>query len=147
MPDLLDRIWQRHANPWSVWTRIATHPLLYVPLWNRSWKQGALAAVWFGLNPVLFPEPADTTSWPARAVLGEAAWLEDALDDLRAGGPALRQRLRDPDTLFHAAGLAVFMPTLYAAYRRRLGLTILGEAASLGLQLWSVHRMAKSFAN
>lgn len=143
MLDLLDRIWRRHANPWSVGTRIATHPLLYVPFWNRSWTQGAVAAVWFGLNPVLFPEPADKTTWPARAVLGEAAWLEATLADLCAGGAARRQRLRDPDTLLHAAGLALFVPTLWAAYHRRLGLTILGEVTSLGLQLWSVHRMAR----
>ena len=26
--------WERHANPWSVWTRIATWPVLMLVLWS-----------------------------------------------------------------------------------------------------------------
>lgn len=30
--------WARHANPWSVWTRIATAlPLLILAVWSRVW--------------------------------------------------------------------------------------------------------------
>jgi hypothetical protein len=53
----LERVWKRHSNPWSVWTRILSYPLVYVPVWNRSWKQGAAVAAWFAANPVLFLEP------------------------------------------------------------------------------------------
>jgi hypothetical protein len=38
------KIGKRHSNPLSVWTRILSHPLVYVPFWNRSWKQGAAVA-------------------------------------------------------------------------------------------------------
>jgi hypothetical protein len=45
-----EKSWKRHSNPWSVWTRVLTYPLVYLPLWNRSWKQGAAVAAWFAAN-------------------------------------------------------------------------------------------------
>ena len=68
------KIWKRHSNPLSVWTRILSHPLVYVPFWNRRWKQGAGVAAWFAFDPVLFPEPEDDESWATRGVLGEELW-------------------------------------------------------------------------
>jgi hypothetical protein len=68
------RTWKRHSNPWSVWTRILTYPLVYLPFWNRSWKQGALVAACFAANPVIFSAPEDDSSWATRSVLGEQLW-------------------------------------------------------------------------
>src|SRR3712207_7735452 len=62
----LERVWRRHSNPWSVWTRILSYPLVYIPVWNRSWRQGAAAAAWFAANPVLFPEPKGDEPWADR---------------------------------------------------------------------------------
>ncbi len=69
---LTDAMWRRHANPWSIWTRLLSTPLTYVPFWNRSWRQGLGVAVWFAINPFLFPEPKDKDGWGARAIRGEA---------------------------------------------------------------------------
>jgi hypothetical protein len=55
--------WKRHSNPWSVWTRILSYPLAFVPVWNRSWKQGAAVGAWFTANPLIFPAPEDNSSW------------------------------------------------------------------------------------
>jgi hypothetical protein len=71
MAILTEKSWKRHSNPWSVWTRILSYPLAYVPLWNRSWKQGAVVGAWFTANPVIFPPPHDDSSWATRCVLGE----------------------------------------------------------------------------
>ena len=57
MATFLKGAWRRHSNPWSVWTRILSYPLVYGQFWNRSWRQGAAVAPWFAVNPVLFPEP------------------------------------------------------------------------------------------
>ena len=73
-----DRAWQRHANPWSVWTRILTPlPLLALAVWSRVWLGWgalwpvALALGWIWLNPRLFPAPARLDGWAAAAVMGE----------------------------------------------------------------------------
>ena len=69
-----EQSWKRHSNPWSVWTRILSYPLAYVPVLNRCWKQGALVGAWFTANPVIFPAPEDDSSWATRCVLGEQLW-------------------------------------------------------------------------
>ena len=51
----------RHSNPWSAWTRWASAPLVLVPVWTRRRSDAALVAVWFALNPVIFPKPANLT--------------------------------------------------------------------------------------
>ncbi|MCB0168470.1 MAG: hypothetical protein KDI79_29850 [Anaerolineae bacterium] len=40
-----DAMWQRHAHPLSVWSRLLSTPLAFVPLWNRSWKQRLVVGV------------------------------------------------------------------------------------------------------
>ena len=35
-----DEGWERHANPWSVWTRVATWPVLMLVLWSFHWFAG-----------------------------------------------------------------------------------------------------------
>jgi hypothetical protein len=68
-------IFARHSNPWSAWTRLFSAPLLFVPVWNRSWRQGALLGVWLIANPVVFAEPKDDEAWATRAMLGEEMWI------------------------------------------------------------------------
>ncbi|CUH46203.1 hypothetical protein RUA4292_00368 [Ruegeria atlantica] len=47
-----DEIWLRHANPWSVWTRVLTPlPLLALAIWSREWIDNwAWVAVGAGLG-------------------------------------------------------------------------------------------------
>lgn len=76
-----DEVWERHANPWSVWTRFACLPLLILAVWSRVWIGGwawpasllAVAFIW--LNPRIFGRPPSTDNWASRAVLGERVWL------------------------------------------------------------------------
>jgi hypothetical protein len=75
-----ERVWERHANPWSVWTRLATFPFLMLALWSVHWigwvvlAPIALIAIWLWLNPRIFPPPVSTQGWASRAVLGERAY-------------------------------------------------------------------------
>ncbi len=74
-------VWDRHANPWSVWTRVASFPLLALSLWSFHWIGWTavfpigLVVIWLWLNPRLFPPPASTKSWAARAVMGERVFM------------------------------------------------------------------------
>jgi hypothetical protein len=76
-----ERVWERHANPWSVWTRFATFPFLMLAIWSWHWIGWAclipvgLFVIWLWLNPRVFPPPAFTQSWAARAVLGERVFI------------------------------------------------------------------------
>lgn len=76
-----ERAWERHASPWSVWTRFASFPLLMLALWSAHWIGWyclipiAILAAWLWLNPRIFPPPASTQSWASRAVLGERVYL------------------------------------------------------------------------
>jgi len=77
-----DRVWERHANPWSVWTRAASAPLPFVAIWSHAWFGWPLALVlfaaiasWLWFNPRIFPPPPSTDNWSSKAVLGERVWL------------------------------------------------------------------------
>ena len=79
-----DRVWARHANPLSVYTRFTALPLLVLAIWSRVWIGGwawlalALALLWVWVNPRLFPPPDDLDNWASRGVLGERVFLNRA---------------------------------------------------------------------
>jgi hypothetical protein len=76
-----DQIWERHANPWSVYTRIPCLMLLALALWSRVWfgwfclLPTTLILGWIWLNPRAFPPPRSTRNWASEATLGERIWL------------------------------------------------------------------------
>jgi hypothetical protein len=127
MPILSERTWKRHSNPLSVWSRILSHPLVYVPFWNRSWKQGAAVAAWFAVNPFLFPEPKDDESWATRGVLGEELWTAE--------------RPRDLSAVLTGASASFFAGGLLSAYKRRFWPTMFFGGTAFLLKLWYIDRM------
>ena len=76
-----EHAWERGANPWSVWTRIATWPLLMLALWSlrlapvEALVSIVLLAGWLWLNSRIFPPPLTTKSWAARTIMGERAYV------------------------------------------------------------------------
>lgn len=76
-----DRVWLRHANPWSVWTRVATAPVLFTALWSHVWigwwafVPVAACAFWLWLNPRVFPVPATRSNWASKGTFGERVFL------------------------------------------------------------------------
>ena len=75
-----DEVWQRHANPWSVWT-FSTLPLLILAIWSRvwlghwAWALVGLSLLWLWVNPRYFDKPKSTRNWASMGVLGERVWL------------------------------------------------------------------------
>jgi hypothetical protein len=126
----LERAWKRHSNPWSVWTRILSYPSVYVPVWNRSWKQGVAVVAWFIANPLLFPAPKgdeSDESWATRGVLGEELWTTE--------------RPRELSILINTTSAACFAGGLFATYRRRSWPMVLFATVALLLKLWYIDRM------
>lgn len=83
--------WRRHANPWSVYTRIPVPLLLTAAIWSRAWigwwslLPVAAVVVWTMVNPRVFPPPQSIDTWASRGVL------------VSSTGPRAR-RLRFPRT-------------------------------------------------
>src|SRR5688572_6377165 len=73
--------WERHANPWSVWTRFTVLPVLILAIWSRVWLHEwslilvTVALLWLWLNPRLFSKPRSTNNWASMGVMGERVWL------------------------------------------------------------------------
>jgi hypothetical protein len=127
MAIMKDKTWERHSNPWSVWTRVLTYPLVYLPVWNRSWLQAVSVGAWFLVNPRLFPPPEDGSSWATRSVLGEQLWTRQKHADLPMAQNVL-------------SGLS-FLVALQSAYTHRLGRLVSFGGLALALKLWFLERM------
>lgn len=136
-----DEVWLRHANPWSVWTRVLTPlPLLALAIWSRVWIGGwAWCAVggvlvWIWANPRAFPQPSSFDSWSAQGVLGERVWL-------RHRDRVATHHKRVALALALVSGLGL-LPFAYGLWTYDLGFTCLGLVVISGGKMWFVDRMA-----
>ncbi|MDX8146084.1 DUF6653 family protein [Lentzea sp. BCCO 10_0061] len=134
-----DEAWQRHANPWSVWTRFAAIPLMLLAIWSRTWigwwSLVAIAAVivWLFVNPRAFPPVREPQSWAARGIYGERAWLEDR--DLVP--PDHRQVLR----LLVTLGALGFGLIVWGLVVLSVWPTVFGATLVVVAQLWRIDRL------
>jgi hypothetical protein len=135
-----ERAWDRHANPWSVWTRIAAFPAMMLALWSAHWIGWyavlpiAGVAVFLGLNPRLFPPPVSTRSWASRAVMGERVYLLRVLHPIpveHSNAATLLGAGAAVGGLLMVAGLLTREPHAFVA----------GGAAAFLFKLWFVDRM------
>ncbi len=74
--------WERHASPFSVWTRVLTGlPVLLIAVWSIKligwWSliTMIIALLWIWLNPRLFSPPRNTNNWASKVTFGERVWL------------------------------------------------------------------------
>lgn len=136
-----DRTWLRHANPWSVWTRVVLPlPLIILSIWSRLWLGwGALlplglTVLFVWLNPRLFPVPKTFDSWSARGVLGERVLLRDV--------ESIAQHHKAPlKALTMVSSLGV-IPLAIGLWSYDIGMTLLGAVMIVGGKMWFVDRMA-----
>jgi hypothetical protein len=135
-----DETWARHANPWSVYTRIATVPFIILALWSRAWIGAwslipiALLAFWLWYNPRAFPPPASTNNWASKAVLGERVWLNRGTVPI----PAHHQRAAQLLSVLGTVGVPVFV---YGIVMLQIWPTLLGTAITVLGKLWFIDRM------
>lgn len=136
-----EETWQRHANPWSVWTRITTClPLLVLAIWSRAWLGWgslplvAAAVLWIWLNPRAFPKPRSTDNWASQGVLGERLWLN------RRNVPVPAHHRIVPSVLAAVGALGV-PPLVYGLWRRDLCVALVGFVLVYAGKLWFFDRM------
>jgi hypothetical protein len=124
-------VFSRHSHPWSAWTRWASTPLLLLPVWNRSARQGAIVGVWFALNAVVFPPPRDDSAFATRVVLGEERWLEE-----RPVSGALA---------INAVASGALVIAIDGARRHRRGQMTIGTVGAMGALLWYWREMVRFY--
>ena len=135
-----DQVWERHANPWSVWTRYSCLPLLCFAVWSRVWIEWMClvpiiaVCLWLWLNPRVFKKPNSTHSWASKAVLGERLLLKHPKSEI----PSHHQ------TAIGVIKLVTFIGFLLAVYGLVVlhsWLAILGTVVTILGKTWFLDRM------
>lgn len=126
------RVFQRHAHPFSAWSRLLSTPLLLVPLWTRRWWLYVPIGAWFAVNPVITPPAHDTSSFATQAILGEESWTRDPTSEPK---------------LLALAGLASasLVGAMVAAHQHRKTGALVGNAVFIMLTLWEWKLWARRF--
>ena len=134
------KTWERHANPWSGFTRIITYPLVFLPIWYfqeflenpaNNWYTVLgiiLVGSWCWLNPRIFPKPKDFDHLMSKGVLGEKFWTSD-------------KRFKNSNFLLVLLMILFFIIGLYTAYMKMFWETMFFASIPFLLKLWFVDRM------
>ena len=135
-----DTVWERHANPLSVWTRYSVLPILVIAFWSRIWFGWmsricvVVALAWVWINPRLFRKPKSTNNWASKAVLGERVWLN------RKNIPVPEHHRLLPNILSFIASIGMVF-CIYGVVRLHVWSTIFGIALTYLGKSWFLDRM------
>ena len=135
-----DETWEKHANPWSVWTRFTALPILVASIWSRAWigywawGPVALAIIWIWINPRLFRKPTSTDNWASKAVLGERVWIN------RKQNPVPKHHRLVPNLLSIISGLGLLF-LIRGLWCLNIWPTVFGAALVYAGKVWFLDRM------
>lgn len=141
-----ESVWRRHANPLSVYTRMAIGPALALAIFARDWIGGwfllpvALLVAWTWLNPRAFPAPENYDNWASLGVLGERWFLARRNVDLP------RHHMRAM-TLLTALSLLGFIPLGWGLWALDPGWTFAGTLLMIGPKIVFIDRCVWLFAD
>lgn len=132
--------WQRHANPWSVYSRMTILPLLTLAICARVWLGWgalvpvALVGMWIWWNPRAFGRPAHTDNWASRVTFGERVLLNRA----RVAVPAHHHQWALALSAVAGVGLPAW---IWGMWRLDVGMILFGLTLMFGSKLWMCDRM------
>lgn len=135
-----DTVWDRHTNPWSVWTRYPCLPLLALAIWSKIWIGWfsvlpiALVCLWIWLNPRVFGKPSSTDHWASKAVLGERVLLQHPKSELPVHHiNAIR--------ILNSITFAGFIAAIYGLVYLDSAMTVFGTLVTILGKTWFLDRM------
>lgn len=134
-----DTAWTRHANPWSVYTRMAIIPLAVVAIWSRDWIGWwslvpiGLLVVWAVVNPYAFPPVHEPRGWASKGIHGERIQMDR----------------HTPIPKHHKKAFTLIMPIAivgglimtWGLYALEIWPTVFGASLLVLGQLWRIDRM------
>lgn len=138
---MTDETWERHANPWSVYSRFTVLPLVSIALWSRDWIGGVsifpiLASVlWVWVNPRIFGKPKTTNNWASMGTFGERIYLRSSAEELPVHHRFPCRMLQ----FMSALGVPFFV---YGAFYLDFWCLVLGNVLMMVFKAWFVDRMA-----
>lgn len=141
-----DEVWMRHANPWSLWTRILGYPLLILVFWSRKWFgiyfliPVVIYLLWAWLSPRLFPKPKSTNNWASKGVLGEKIFTERKKEQIEVP----KHHLIAVNVTITIAMLGVVI-LIYGLYVLNIYITLLGGSMAFLGKMWFCDRMVWFF--
>jgi len=123
------KIWRRHTNPLSGWSRIIAFFVFPLPIWYHNWFGLGALLLFFAINPILFSIPKNTNSWMSKSILGEELWTKKGLFQ------------KDFPTVLNLFNGLFFFVMIYAAYFKLLEVTFFSTLLSSVFKLWYLDRM------
>lgn len=136
--------WKRHANPWSVWTRVPILPLLALAIYSRAWwgwwslVPTAVLVVWMWRNPRVFREPKSVDNWASKGTFGERIWLNRS----KIAIPSHHARAASILSVFAVCGTLV---VIYGLAFLEAWAVATGVVIAVGAKMWFVDRMVWLF--
>ena len=136
-----DETWSKHSNPWSVYTRFTTLPLISFAFWSREWLGFfsvvliTLSFIWVWVNPRLFNAPKSTDNWASMGTFGERIYLNHRNEIIPTHHLDTCRILQS----LSAMGLPFFV---YGLYSLDIWVLILGNLWVMVFKAWFVDRMA-----
>ncbi|OUS34291.1 hypothetical protein A9R01_08350 ['Osedax' symbiont bacterium Rs2_46_30_T18] len=138
--NMTQEVWERHANPLSVYSRYSCLPLLCVAIWSRVWigwyslLPVALVCLWVWLNPRVFGRPNSTDNWASRAVLGERVLLAQSEEGIPRHHKSAIRTLKWVITFG-------FLCAVYGLIFLHLWLAVFGTIITILAKTWFLDRM------
>ena len=135
-----DESWNRHANPWSVYTRFTTLPLISLAFWSREWIgiysliPIVLSIFWIWINPRFFSAPKNTDNWASRGTFGERIYLNRKTETIAPHHLKFCRILM----VLSGLGLPFFF---YGLYTLDLWVLVFGNLWVIVFKAWFVDRM------
>ena len=136
--------WEKHANPWSVWSRMITLSILVFAIWSRvwigwyAWIIVGIIVIWLIFNPKAFKKPKSTKNWASKAVLGERVWLNRKTISIPKNHSFMAILLNT----INGSGLPFL---IYGLYHFNFWITILGTIIIYVGKMWFLDRMVWLF--
>jgi len=135
-----DETWERHSNPWSVYSRFTILPLISISFWSREWVglycvvPIVLSILWIWLNPRLFGAPKSTENWASMGTFGERIYLNrnNVMIPKHHVVPCIILQV------LSAAGMPFF---IYGLYSLNIWALLLGNLWIMVFKAWFVDRM------
>lgn len=136
-------MWQRHANPWSVYTRFAAIPAMILAIWSRVWigwwslMPVAIVIVWLIVNPFFFAAVTTPVHWASKGIFGEQLWLSD-----RSQVPPTYRVILRRLIVLGVMGMGLLG---WGLWKLQVWPTIFGATLVVLAQLWRIDRMGLLF--
>ena len=133
-------VWARHANPWSVYSRMSCLPLIVVAIWSRIWIGWwsliplVIAFFWTWYNPRIASKSGSKQTWAYKGVMGERLFLNRKTTAI----PIHHQQMAYLLTVMSVVGGAMLA---YGLFVLNGWATMSGLLVTIGSKLWFVDRM------